>query len=155
MKSNKGFIELRSIQDYWDKLLFDYSELKEKNENVYVAFNFFVTAYHLLDWVFEGKYSDERTQLNNKPIVKICNHISNGIKHFETDSHRHNSVKEIEKERYVKKGYVQDGYFESPIIIYLDENLKSEFGDSIEISELADKVMDFWKFELKTRNLVQ
>ena len=154
MKNNKGFIELVNVKDYWKKLQFDFNELKKNDEDVYKAFNFFITSYHLLDWIFKGEYSIERTNLNKKPILKLCSHIANGIKHFEIDSNRHNSVKEIEKERYVEEGYWEESYAESPIIISLDEKLNSEFGESKKIIELADKVMLFWETELNKRKLI-
>ncbi len=154
MKNNKGFIELRNVDDYWKKLNFDFENLKQDDENVYVAFNFFVTAYHLIDWIFEGQYTEERTVLNRKPIVKLCNHVANGIKHFETKAKRHNSVDEIKKDRYIEEGYVAEGYVESPIVIYLDDNMIPEFGESIKIAELAEKVMKFWKLELFNRKLI-
>lgn len=154
MKDNKGFIELVNVKDYWKKLQFDYTELKKKDEDIYIAFNFFVTSYHLLDWIFEGKYNEERTILNNKPILKLCSHIANGIKHFQTNSNRHNSVKEIEKDRYVDEDYCEEDFVESSIIIYLDEKLQSDFGKSIKIIELAKIVMKFWESELKERKLI-
>lgn len=152
MKDNRGFIELNNVSDYWKKLLFDYNELKKDNENTYKAFNFFVTAYHLLDWIFEGKYPDERIELNKISILKICNHIANGIKHFEPD--RHGSVIEIEKQEYFEKGCVEDGYVESPIMIYLEDDYISEFGNYIPISDLADKIIKFWNNELNMRDLI-
>jgi hypothetical protein len=154
MKINIGFIELKSVPDYWKKLNFDYTELKSNDNDIYVAFNFFVTAYHMIDWVFEGKYSKERIDLNSKPIMKVCNHIVSGIKHFEPDSKRHNSVLDIEKERYVEEDYIENGYFEDPIIIHLDEKLESEFGKSIKVMKLAKRVMCFWDAELNNRNLL-
>lgn len=154
MKDNKGFIELINVKDYWKKLQFDFTELKKNDENIYVAFNFFVTSYHLLDWIFEGKYNNDRKILNNKPILKLCSHIANGIKHFETNSDRHNSVKEIEKNRYVEEDYCEEDYVESQIIIFLDEILQPDFGKSIKIIELANIVMTFWESELIKRKLI-
>jgi len=152
MKNNKGFIELKSVSDYWKKLLFDYTELKKRDKDTYIAFNFFVTAYHLLDWVFEGNYSDERTELNKVPILKICNHIANGIKHFEPK--RHSSVKEIKKKGLYEEGFYEEGFYENPITIYIDDDFISEIGNSIRISDLARMVMEFWEKELKKRNLI-
>jgi hypothetical protein len=152
MKNNKGFIELKSVSDYWKKLLFDYTELKKRDNDTYIAFNFFVTAYHLLDWVFEGNYSDERTELNKEPILKICSHIANGIKHFEPK--RHNSVKKIKKKGLYEEGFYEEGFYENPIIIYIDDDFISDIGNSIRISDLAQMVIEFWEKELKKRNLI-
>lgn len=152
MQNNKGFIELKSVSDYWKKVLYDYKILKKYPDNSYSGFNFFVTAYHLLDWVFEGKYNHERTELNKNPTLKICGHIANGVKHFETN--RHQSVKEISIERVFEKGVFEEGVFENPIMIKLEQKYESEFGKQILITDFADYVIDFWKQELTTRNLI-
>ncbi len=154
MKANIGFVEIKSVPDYWKKLNFDFSKLRVNDNDTYLAFNFFVTAYHMIDWIFEAKHHEERSDLNNEPIMKICNHIVSGIKHFVPGSKRHNSVVEIEKERYVEDGYAEEGYFEDPILIYLDEKFESEFGKSIKVIELATRVMSFWDTELNKRKLL-
>ena len=152
MKKNTGFIELRTIEDYCTKLRYDYNELKADADNEFKVFNFFLTAYHLLDWLFKGKHGDpERIRINKEPIIEVCGHIANGIKHFETN--RHSAVKEIIKDRYVEKGYVKDGYFQEPIIIKLDNNAKKVLGDEIEVDILADKIISFWKTELTSRGI--
>ncbi|MHB1197594.1 MAG: hypothetical protein ACYC0A_12220 [Lutibacter sp.] len=152
MKNNRGFIELKSISDYWEKLLFDYQVLKKNPENSYYGFNFFVTAYHLLDWIFEGKYSDERTELNKTPALKICNHIANGVKHFEPN--RHGSVKEINKLRVYEEGVFEEGVFESPIMIQLGDEFRPKLGEFISITDFADYVINFWENELNNRKLI-
>ena len=152
MKNNRGFIELKNVSDYWKKLLFDYQILKDNPDNSYYGFNFFVTSYHLIDWIFEGKYSDERAELNKTPILKICNHIANGVKHFEPN--RHGTVKEINKVRVFEEGVFEEGVFESPIIIQLGDELRPKLGEFIFISDFADYVIEFWKRELNRRNLI-
>lgn len=154
MKDNKGFVELSTINDYCGKLKYDYNQFKLDGDNVYIAFNFFLTAYHLIDWLFEGKYNDkDRERINKEPIIRICSNIANGIKHFETDKKRHNSIKEIEREKCVEDGYVEQGYFDEPIMIRLDDTLERQFGKEIPIIELADRVMDFWRVELEKREI--
>lgn len=152
MKNNKGFIELKNVSDYWKKLNFDYEILKENPENSYFGFNFFVTAYHLIDWIFEGKNPDERKVLNNTLILKIFSHIANGIKHFRTD--RHKSIKEIYKFRVFDEGVFEEDALKSPITKNFTEEFKEKFGESILATDFADYVMEFWKDELKIRNLI-
>lgn len=155
MKNNKGFIELVSVSDFWNKLKFDYSILKQNSDDIYSTFNFFLTAHHLIDWMFEGIHTSDRQELSKQPLLKICSQIANGIKHFEIDKTRHNSIKTIEKERYIDEDYIEDDYFESPIIIFLDKEHQSEFGNSIRMEDLAEKLMDFWFIELTKRKLIQ
>lgn len=158
MKENKGFIELNTVNDYWKKLQHDYLLLSNNCEDVYLAFNFFVTAYHLIDWIFEGERSrenEERKVFETNSLMKICFHICNGAKHFNPLDKRNDSVKKIEKDKYVDEDYCDVDYVESPIIIYLEDNLKEEFGSSISITDLSNKIMIFWKVELIRRKLIQ
>lgn len=50
-KMSKCFLGLRSPQDLMEKLEYDFRYLKDSPDNQYLAFNFFVTAEHLPDWV--------------------------------------------------------------------------------------------------------
>lgn len=149
MENGKGFISLKTVSDYWNKVLFDYNLLKQNPLNVYLAFNFFVTSYHLVDWVFEGKTSkgcSERKLFEESSLVRINYHICNGAKHFEPKkNNKNNSVKEIEDTGYADNDYCSEKYFENDILIYLEEEFVSEFGNSIEIIDLADKIVSFWK----------
>jgi len=163
MENNKGFIELNNVLDYWDKLNYDYSNLITNNENVYDAFNFFVTAWHFTDWYFNELFpSDSEKELKGKirnfktdnPIIKVCEHIANGGKHFSINLERHNSVKKIEKLRYFEKGYCEDDYSESPILIQLDNELREKLGEFIFVKDFADCIIKFWKNELIKNKLI-
>lgn len=157
MENNIGFIELNNVIDYWDKLNYDYHNLINNNENVYDAFNFFVTSWHFTDWYFNEIFPDSTEKeikdkiwkfKNDNPVIKICEHIANGGKHFSIDKKRNHSVKKIEKLRYFEKGYVEDGYVESPILIQLDDELKIKLGEFIFVRDFAEYILDFWKKEL-------
>ena len=62
----KGIFELRTPQDLLQKLRFDREQLKKDPTNTYLAFNFFVTAEHIKDWLHPGKANKaNRVQLEN------------------------------------------------------------------------------------------
>ena len=154
MNDNKGFIELNNVKDYWNKLKHDFNELNKEPNNIYFGFNFFVTSYHLLDWIFIGKYSDDRTKLGKSLILKICSHIANGIKHFETNKKRHNSVKKVEKYRVFEKDVFEDDIFDEPIYIHFEDEYVPFFGKSLKVVDFAKIVMVFWEKELENRKLI-
>ena len=75
-------------------------------------------------------------------------HIANGAKHFEATATHHKSIDDIEKQRYVEPGYVEEGYFEDPIIIKFTPTEASAFGkNEIEATDLAQQVLTYWKSE--------
>jgi hypothetical protein len=150
MKNKQGFVELATIQDYCKKLKFDYNQLKADNLNQYKAFNFFITAHHLLDWLFPDKEKNNtiRKRIVDEIIFKVCSHIANGIKHFEVNPKRHSSVNKIEKVGYVQAGYVEAGYVKETIYITLENKAREIFGNTIEIEYLAEEIIEFWKKEL-------
>lgn len=157
MENNKGFISLKTVSNYWDKVLYDYNLLEQNPTNVYFAFNFFITSYHLIDWLFQGKTAKEsleRKSLEENPILRINYHICNGAKHFEPKNNKNNSIEKIEETGYAESDYCMDDYSENDILIYLEEEFHSEFGESIEIMKLAEKIVCFWQEELVKQNLI-
>ena len=163
MKNKKEFLELKNVSDYWKKLLWEFDNLKNKPNNVYFAFNFIVTAWHLTDWYFREKHPNDDDQslklkiknfVEENPVVEISEHLANGAKHFEITFKKHKSVKSAVKERYVEEGYWEKGYSEDPIIVYINEDFKSEFGKSIKLDYYSKKLMEFWLNQLTDEQLI-
>ena len=65
----KGVFNLRTPIDLLDKLKYDYAVFEKDKNNPYLAFNFFVTAEHMLDWIYPG-YSNKgkRTALRDSEV---------------------------------------------------------------------------------------
>ena len=55
MTEMKGIFELNTSRDLLEKLRFDVRQLENDPTNTYLAFNFFVTAEHMKDWLYPGK----------------------------------------------------------------------------------------------------
>ena len=98
-----GFFDLETAQDLFKKLYWEYENLKAHPQDERVAFNFFVTAEHIPDWL-------NKKGLKNQPIPMICSNLANGAKHFHIKE-KHSAVKKAWKDRYVEKGYAEDDYF--------------------------------------------
>lgn len=146
MSSNeKGLFELREPRDLFEKLKWEFNQFKNSPNNQYIAFNFFVTAEHIPDWIFE-KTGKRRVEKSNHLYLRISSQIANGGKHFQVKDPKHQSVKKTEKDRYVEEGWVEPDYFEEPLIIYLRDTEAKKVGKkSITAIELAKKVYEFWE----------
>lgn len=154
MNTSHNFGELRSPADLIRKLNHDLQRMAAAGSDQYAAFDFFVTADSIVDWLHPEVIGDEsatkeqkikKSDLRkNNDLLRITSHIANGAKHFVVT--RHNSITGIEKSRYVEKGYVEDGYFEDPLLIHLtpEEAMRLEVHGAIKAIELARLVFQFW-----------
>jgi len=133
-----GFFELETAQDMYEKLCWEFDNLKAQPQDMRVAFNFFVTAEHIPDWL--GSKG-----LKNQPIPKICSHLANGAKHFHTKK-KHTAVKNAWKDRYFEKGYIEEGYFIDPLMVEVDQDLAkaANIENPIEVQRLAEEVIGYW-----------
>jgi hypothetical protein len=148
MSSFKGFAELRVPRDLVKKLKYELDRILESPQDqyaAYAAFNFFVTAEHIVDWIHPDDRKARKDVRSSSPLLRITSHLANGIKHFEAKAAHHQSVANVEKLRYVEAGYAEEGYFEDPLIIHLTTEEQGFFGQSsIEVAALAKKVYEYW-----------
>src|SRR5215210_3209748 len=97
MTGFKGLFELQTPQDLLQKLQHDYQRLKDDPLNPYPAFDFFVTAEHMLEWVHPG-YANKQPRTNlrkSNVLLQVCSHIANGSKHFEVEAPHHKQHKSV------------------------------------------------------------
>lgn len=146
MAKFKGFGELQNPSDLIKKLEFDFGRLKESANDQYVAFDFFVTAEHIVDWIHPNDKEARKAIRSSIPLLKIISHIANGAKHFKATASHHKSIDDIEIDRYVEAGYVEEGYFEEPIIVKLTSAEAIQFGNSeINVVDLAQLTLTYWQ----------
>src|ERR1700674_5392518 len=93
----EGLFELRTVDDLLKKLESDYGRLCDSGVDTYrayTAFDFFVTAEHMLDWQYPGGTNKGRRAQEKKSevLLQICSHVANGFKHFKVEDGRHKSV---------------------------------------------------------------
>jgi hypothetical protein len=147
MAEFRGFGELQSPRDLLIKLKHDLERMKNAPQDQYAAFDFFVTAEHIVDWLHPSKAERKAREdlRSNTVILRITSHIANGAKHFEATAKHHKSVVGIEKDRYVEAEYLDDGYFAEPLLIGLTEDEATAVGRSIiDAISLARLVLEYW-----------
>ncbi|MFT7528297.1 MAG: hypothetical protein ACI9LY_003458 [Arenicella sp.] len=135
-----GFLLLSTADSLFEKVKHDYGVLQSNQLDPYSAFNFFVTAEHLPEWV------GRRTLKYSNPYLRICSHLATGAKHYIVTQKYKTQVQSTTVDIYVEEGYVEGDYFEEVLTIQLSEEEAENIGAaSIPILELADKIIEFWE----------
>ena len=83
----KGVFDLRSPEQLLEKLEADFKRVMADPLDSYAAFDFFVTAWHLVEWKHPPTCDGAARSalLARCPILRVCEHIAVGAKHFEPD----------------------------------------------------------------------
>ena len=144
-----GFAELRTPADLLLKLEHDIKRMSENTSDEYAAFDFFVTAEHVVDWLHSGFHAKrEREALRQSdPLLQITSHIANGAKHFTAGASHHKSVAAIERGKYADD--YADDYADGPIFINFSEGEVAVLAcDQIDAITLAYRVLAYWQHKL-------
>lgn len=147
----KGFFQLVTAADLRSKLRYEYERL-QKEPNPYQAFNFFVTAEHLLDWRYPGdaRKPARTAARQGELLLQITSHLANGAKHFEIEAQHHDSVAGTGRvgghfgARSFRANYfaaLRTGGF---LAVRLDGAAAATYGEWITVLDLAKKVLDYW-----------
>lgn len=143
-----GFFQLRFPQDLFAKMRYDYERMKREPMNVYPAFDFFVTANHLVDWIWP---SAGREQLKKNraehAIPRICEHIANGAKHFLLTA-PHNAVAGLKATHgaFDPAAFDSNAFDTSGLFIDLKPDEAAAFGaERITAIDLAQRVLEYWE----------
>lgn len=146
-----GLFELRTPVDLVKKLRHDLKRMEASPFDQYAAFDFFITANSLIDWVHPDKTNPRDNQKvrddfrENNAALRVTAHLADGSKHFHAASPRRRSVVGTEKSRYVEEGYVEDGYFEESLLIQLSQKEAQELGASLlDAISFARQVVELW-----------
>ncbi len=141
-----GFAELKSPTDLVGKLAHDLERMKSTPQDQFAAFDFFVTAEHIVDWLHPDARAERAALRGSCALLRVTSHIANGAKHFAAKAKHHKSVSSVEKERYASGDYFAEDYAADLLVIELTEEEAVELGSKqIEACELADRVLARWK----------
>lgn len=141
-----GFAYLQKPSDLLKKLEHDFSRLQSDRDNPYVAFDFFVTAEHIIDWINPTDPIANKGIREGNALLKAVSHIANGAKHFHATNRRHKSIEDVEIQHYVEPGYVAEGYIRSPLIVRFTASEALALGeDQLEVVQLAERVLNYWR----------
>lgn len=144
MSQLDGFFSLRTPEDLLRKLETDWERLRAADpasvEAQYAAFDFFVTAGHMPEWLWQdrgGSEADYRTYDDHALIW----HITNGAKHFRADPQRHTTVRDTRVQPGVFDANIFDpSVFDVPRLVVDLEN-----GTSVPVMEVAERIVKHWR----------
>lgn len=148
-----GIFQLLTPADLLAKLDRELARLRSEPDNVDHAFNFFVTAESMLDWLHPGMAAKAaREALRNSDVrLQIASHLATGAKHFDKLARHHTSVSSMDKRGgwfasgWFPKGWFGRGYFAEPtLIVHLDGAAAATFGSSATALFLAEELANFW-----------
>ena len=151
----RGFFELQTAADLFEKLKRDYSRLEQASADSRIAFDFVVTAWHLCEWKYPA-VTERSDAISRHPILRVCEHLAVGAKHFEPTSNRHGSVAGMSQRRRGSwapgawaPGVWAKGFWGKQLVVHLDGEARDHFGPSLTVLELAEHVMSAWSNEFE------
>jgi hypothetical protein len=164
MPTMKGIGSLQSERDLLAKLQHDLDRMRKDPTDVFAAFDFFVTAYHMLDWVVplppkkDPVYPVEKARQDaivaREPRLQIAGHLANSAKHFSADRWGQVSATfEIGGHfhpNYWAKGHWAGHFPEPRLVIRLSAAGAALFNGETELNALdtAEKLYAFWAGEI-------
>jgi hypothetical protein len=149
-----GVFDLTKPSDHLEKLRREFRRLDDSPFDVDHAFNFFVTAEHMLDWIHSGTAGRAHRDAlrNGEPLLQLVSHIASGAKHFDRLSPRHQSMTGSSTSGgyfphgWFSRNWFARGYFaEASIQISLSGPVAQTLGCStISAVDLARHVLSYW-----------
>lgn len=156
MTAFTGFFQLQTATDLLQKLESDYQRVQAEPRNPYAAFDFFVTAEHLIDWLYPGDTPTDAAKRNQErkgsALLRTCSHLANGSKHFQATAKRHQSVVEAHDRPPAVFGEAAFGLSHfgdgtGGLEIQLEAQEAQDLGvpGYIDALNLATRVRDYWR----------
>lgn len=156
MASTPGFGNLQTPADLLAKLRHDRSRMEANPSDQYAAFDFFVSAEHMADWVLPGRDNRKarRDLRDSNVLLGVTSHIANGSKHFIADMPHHRSVNHVDAPPdLIQPGWVQPDWVQTgELIITLEGSAATRLGASLRVRNLADQILEFWESDLMARS---
>jgi hypothetical protein len=145
MSTLDGVFSLRTPRDLREKLEADFqrfaSAAPASRKAQYAAFDFFVCAEHLADWLAHSTGALSKS-LRTYPDGPLVSHIANGAKHFSVKDTRHTTVSDTA----VQVGGFQPGAFQSNSFATAQQLvIELENGTIESVMTVATHVLDHWR----------
>ena len=118
-----------------------------RDKLTYMAFDFFVTARHIPDWLYPGNTTAQRQLFDQNILLQVCRHIADGSKHFEAIAKQHTTVKDTARTEvaFQPDAFQSPGFQVGRHIVKLDGAAAAQYGATIEVTTLATKILTLWE----------
>ena len=144
----RGIGPLDTPQHLLGKLKRDFERVQATPSDPYAAFDFFVTAEHMLDWVlprYENKKAREALR-DSSPVLQAVSHIANGSKHFIVQAAHHQSVRQVDAPdgAFDSGAFDPHGFDTDALTVTFDGAAAAVLGGQMLVLDLAEKALRFW-----------
>ncbi|MFH0916882.1 MAG: hypothetical protein V1912_10605 [bacterium] len=148
-----GAFGLTTPADLLRKLSRELDRLRATPNDVDTAFNFFVTAEHLPDWLHpgDGGKAQRRAIREAEPLLQVVSHLASGAKHFDMLSPHHRSVTWSGKgggffasRMFASRMFAARFFGRVSLQVSLDGPAANQLGSSTRAIELAEQVYAYW-----------
>jgi hypothetical protein len=143
-----GSFELKTPADLFQKLEHDLNRMKNDPLDSYAAFDFFITAEHMIDWLYPNEPDKQSAERKSNQVLLVCSHIANGSKHFKATHPKHKSVTATT----VHHGAFSSAFSHAFDITRLEVELRGDaataMGETVSAFDLATRIRDHWKAKL-------
>jgi hypothetical protein len=143
----RGFFQLRDARDLLAKLRHDHQRMLDDPLNTYPAFDFFVTANHIIDWIWPSDTRAQKGLRRSEPIPRICEHLADGAKHFLL-ARPHTAVADV---HHAEAAFAPDAFSsafqtEDGLFVTLEPDEAEAIGKkTMTAMALADLVLQYWE----------
>jgi hypothetical protein len=152
MTKFSGLASLERPEHLLAKLRHDYERVRRAPSDTYAAFDFFVTAEHMIDWILPGQANKAaREELRASDILlQVVSHIAGGAKHFIAEAKHHQSVQHADSapSAFQADAFQSDAFQTGGLFLTLEGAAATALGVHIGVPELAARVLRFWEKRL-------
>ena len=147
MSQLNGVFSLRTPEDLLAKFDADSRRFRAAHptslEAQYAAFDFFVTAEHLVDWTAAAT-GESKSSLRSYGCGSLVSHVANGAKHFRADIRRQHTVSQTGSAGAFQAGAFQPDAFDVERLV-----IDLEDGSTVSVADVADQVLVHWRTRLQ------
>ena len=128
-----GIFALSTVDDLFAKARRDLDRLRNDPADSYAAFDFFVTARHIPDWLYPNDKAKIEHLFRDNYELRLCRHIADQGKHFEVTAFMHAQVADTQTGGRLE--VVMD--WKDPEMQFLGDRR-----DALEFAELAYQLLE-------------
>lgn len=145
----RGIGQLGTPRDLLTKLTHDFARVNSSPSDTYAAFDFFVTAEHMVDWVLPG-YGNRQAQAalrSSSPLLQVISHIASGSKHFVAEASHHHHVQHVDSPpgAFHSEAFDPHASQTDALFVTLEGAAAAALGQQILVIDLAKKALGFWE----------
>jgi hypothetical protein len=132
--------QLRTAKDLVAKLEHDFGRVAADPHDAYAAFDFFVTAEHMGDWI--GDLSLKKSN----SLLALVSHLANGAKHMTASATRHRSARDVvdTADAFQRAAFQRDAFQVGGLVVEHD-GYDGKAPGFVDVVTLADEVLAFWR----------